>query len=176
MTSIPLPERVDAGSFLTAARPSLVRFFRRRCNSLTQAEDFAQEVIVRSLGRAEWETVGQAKGYIFRTAANLWRDQARHRKVQGGTLLAWDEETPNEVFEEIPIERLLFGQEKLLRVDAALLQLGERTRYIFLLSRLEEMKYAEIAAAVGLSVSAIEKHMIKAIAHLQQEMTDHDST
>jgi RNA polymerase sigma factor (sigma-70 family) len=146
VTSIPLPERVDAGSFLTAARPGLVRYFRRRCNSLTQAEDFAQEVIVRSLGRAEWESLGQAKGYVFRTAANLWRDQARHRKVQGGTLLAWDEEKTNDVFEEIPIERILFGQQKLRRVDAALLQLGERTRHIFFLSRLEDMKYAEIAS------------------------------
>jgi RNA polymerase sigma-70 factor (ECF subfamily) len=167
---------VDAGSFLTATRPSLVRFFRRRCNSLAQAEDFAQEVIARSLGRAEWATLGQAKGYVFRTAANLWRDQARHRKVQGGAVLAWDEEKANHVFEEIPIERILFSQQKLRRVDAALQQLGERTRHIFLLSRLEDMKYAEIASAVGLSVSAIEKHMIKAIAHLQQEMTDRDST
>jgi len=55
-------------------------------------------------------------------------------------------------------------------VDAALLQLNERTRDVFVLSRLERMKYAEIAEMYGISVSAVEKHMIKALAHLARRV------
>ena len=172
--SVPISEPIDSASFLTEARPALVRFFRRRCKNLPQAEDLAQDVIVRTLGRAQWSSVDQAKGYIFRTAANLWRDQARHRKVQGGAELPWDENIGSAAAEGIPLERVLLSEEELHRVDAALLQLNERTRDVFVLSRLEQMKYADIASTLGISVSAVEKHMIKALAHLARQMGDHE--
>jgi DNA-directed RNA polymerase specialized sigma24 family protein len=69
-----------------------VRFFRRRCKNLPQAEDLAQDVIVRTLGRAQWTSEDQAQGYLFRTATNLWRDQIRHTRVGGGAELNWDED------------------------------------------------------------------------------------
>jgi RNA polymerase sigma-70 factor (ECF subfamily) len=153
----------------------LVSFFRRRCKNLPQAEDLAQDVIARTLGRAEWATVDQAKGYIFRTAANLWRDQARHLRVTGGAELSWDENIGNAATEGIPLERVLLSEEELHRVDGVLLQLSERTRDVFVLSRLENMKYSEIALMMGISVSAVEKHMIKALAHLAKQMDDHES-
>lgn len=172
--ALPISEPIDSASFLTEARPALVRFFRRRCKNLPQAEDLAQEVIVRTLGRAQWSSVDQAKGYIFRAAANLWCDQARHRKVQGGSELSWDENIGSAVTEGIPLERVLLSEEELHRVDAALLQLSERTRDVFVLSRLEQMRYADIAVMLGISVSAVEKHMIKALAHLSRQMDDHE--
>ena len=174
MSSNPLAEQIDAGLFLTETRPALVRFFRRRCKNLPQAEDLAQDVIMRTLGRAEWKTIDQAKGYIFRTAANLWRDQARHLKVTGGAELSWDENIGNAVTEGIPLERVLLSEEELRRVDAVLLELNERTRDVFVLSRLEDMKYSEIASTLGISVSAVEKHMIKALAHLARQINDHE--
>jgi RNA polymerase sigma factor (sigma-70 family) len=172
--ALPIAEPIDSASFLTEARPALVRFFRRRCKNLPQAEDLAQEVIVRTLGRAQWSSVDQAKGYIFRAAANLWRDQTRHRKVQGGSELSWDENIRSAATEGIPLERVLLSEEELQRVDAALLQLNERTRDVFVLSRLEQMRYVDIATMLGISVSAVEKHMIKALAHLSRQMDDHE--
>src|ERR1700733_10031847 len=172
--SLPITDPIDAATFLTEARPALVRFFRRRCKNLPQAEDLAQDVIVRTLGRAQWSSVDQAKGYIFRTAANLWRDQGRHLKVQGGAELSWDENIGNAAAEGISLERVLLSEEELQRVDAALLQLNERTRDVFVLSRLEQMKYADIATMLGISVSAGEKHMIKGPAHLARKMGNHE--
>jgi RNA polymerase sigma factor (sigma-70 family) len=72
----------------------------------------------------------------------------------------------------VPLERALLSEEVLQRVHAALLQLNERTRDIFILSRLEQMKYSEIAAMLAVSVSAVEKHMIKALAHLERQFDD----
>jgi RNA polymerase sigma factor (sigma-70 family) len=173
--ALPICEPVDAGAFLTQTRPALVRFFQRRCKSLPQAEDLAQDVIVRTLGRAEWTSVEQAKGYVFRAAANLWRDQARRRHSRGAAELCWDDSIALGVSEGIPPERVLLSEEALQQVDAALLQLNERTRDVFVLSRLEQMKYAQIAEMYGISVSAVEKHMIKALAHLARHIKDHES-
>jgi len=173
--AIPIAKPVDTASFLTAVRPALVRFFRRRCKNLPQAEDLAQDVIVRTLGRAQWASEDQAQGYLFRTATNLWRDQIRHYRVVGGAELSWDEDLVNAASAGIPLERALLSEEALHRVHAALLQLNERTRDIFILSRLEQMKYSEIAAMLAVSVSAVEKHMIKALAHLARQFGDHET-
>ncbi len=50
-----------------------------------------------------------------------------------------------------------------LEVEAALRGLPERTRRIFLLNRIHGRTYAEIAQAMQLSQSAVEKHMMRAL-------------
>ncbi len=41
---------------------------------------------------------------------------------------------------------------------------------IFVLRRLEGMKYLDIAARLGISVSAVEKHMERAVARLAESV------
>lgn len=170
----PINPPVDAASYLAEIRPALVSFFRRRCGNLSHAEDLAQDVIVRTLGCNKWATEDQAKGYVFRTAMNLWCDQTRSRIARGGTEISWDENIVSSVTEGIPLERVLLSEEALQRVDAALLQLNERTRDVFVLNRLEQMKNREIAQMLGISESAVEKHMTKALAHLGRVVGDHE--
>ncbi|MBP3364673.1 MAG: RNA polymerase sigma factor, partial [Pseudomonas sp.] len=51
----------------------------------------------------------------------------------------------------------------LRQVEAALRGLPERTRHIFLLNRIHGRTYAEIAKVMGVSQSAVEKHMMRAL-------------
>jgi RNA polymerase sigma-70 factor (ECF subfamily) len=60
------------------------------------------------------------------------------------------------------------GKETLQDVLAALGELSERTRDIFVLYRIEKMKQHEIASLYGLSLSAVEKHVLRAITHLSK--------
>jgi RNA polymerase sigma-70 factor (ECF subfamily) len=69
-------------------------------------------------------------------------------------------------------ERVLLGKEALVRATAVLLELPERTRMVFVMRRLEGMRYLDIAARLGISVSAVEKHMTRAMAHLVSRMGD----
>jgi RNA polymerase sigma factor (sigma-70 family) len=46
------------------------------------------------------------------------------------------------------------------------MDLPERTRTVFVLRRLEGQSYREISLRLGLSVSAVEKHMLRAVRHL----------
>jgi RNA polymerase sigma factor (sigma-70 family) len=175
MDTAQTPVPVDTDRLIPQVRPALVRFFQRRCKNLSRAEDLAQEVIVRTLSRAELTSPEQARGYIFRAAANLWRDQHRRATRFISPEVGWDEESALNVTEGVPLERALVSEEELYRVNAVLLELSERTRDVFVLHRLEQMKYAEIARVLGVSVSAIEKHMSKALAHLSERMDDHET-
>ena len=57
---------------------------------------------------------------------------------------------------------------RLERVREGLSRLTPRTREIFLMHRLDEMKYREIAERLGISQSAVEKHIAKAALFLAE--------
>jgi len=165
------PEPIDPAAMVSELRPALVRFFRRRCGNNIEAEDLAQDALLKSLDRT-WSTSAQARGYVFRTAVNLWHDRRRKQLTRSGADVGWDEKIVGEVSEDITPERVLLGEEVLRRVNAALLELNERTRDVFLLNRLENLTYADIAKTHQISVSAVEKHMIKALKAIERQIND----
>ncbi len=61
---------------------------------------------------------------------------------------------------------MLIAKARLDRVREGLDRLSPRTREIFLMQRLDGYKYREIAARLGISQGAVEKHMAKAMAFL----------
>ncbi len=65
-------------------------------------------------------------------------------------------------------ERVLEGREAFARLRIVLGELKPKTREIFLLNRLDGLSYTQIAVRYGLTPSAIEKHMMTALAHPPQ--------
>lgn len=153
-------------------RLPLIAYFLRRVGDRNEAEDLTQEVLLRVLRNVDVVDVPRAKAYIFTAAANLLRDRARQAAVrQTESRASLDDPSAfaaRDLVEEISPERVLLGKETLQDVLAALGELSERTRDIFVLYRIEKMKQHEIASLFGLSLSAVEKHVVKAIAHLSK--------
>ena len=56
------------------------------------------------------------------------------------------------------------------RIEQAIGTLKPITQQIFLAHRLDGYSYAEIAELTGLSVKAVEKHMSRAIAHIDRSL------
>jgi RNA polymerase sigma factor (sigma-70 family) len=155
----------DGASLVAPLRPALVKYFLRKCGNAAEAEDLAQDVLLRALGKAQWESAEQAKGYIFRIAVNRWHDRNRRGRAHG-TVIEWDDTAAFAQAEDTSPERVLSNEQELHAVIVALESISERTRDVFLLFRLEQMRQGEIAALFGMSVSAVEKHVSKAVAHL----------
>jgi RNA polymerase sigma-70 factor (ECF subfamily) len=65
---------------------------------------------------------------------------------------------------------ILEAQDMLGRYELALTGLRPKTRRIFLLHRRDGLTYGQIAQETGLSVSGVEKHMMKAIAHIDRAL------
>jgi RNA polymerase sigma-70 factor (ECF subfamily) len=51
--------------------------------------------------------------------------------------------------------------------------LPEQCRLVFKLSRLEELKYAEIAEQLNISVKTVENHMGKALKIMREQLKDY---
>ncbi len=163
------PKTQEQASLVAAMRPALVAFFQRRCRNGAEAEDLAQDVVLRALAHAKSLSPEQASGYIFRIAVNRWRDRGR-RLLSHGSCVAWDEKSALAVSDAFSPERVVCAAEELGNVVSALQELGERTRDVLVLCRLEQMKQAEIATAMGISVSSVEKHLVRALAHLARHV------
>lgn len=152
-------------------RPSLQRYFARRIVDRAEAEDLVQDVFFRLTRRGSLEDVENLSGYIFETAASVLQDRARRRQVRAADAHdAFDGE--RHAGEDFAPDRVFDGKERLRQVSVALLELPERTRHVFVLRRLEGMRYNDIASQFGITVSAVEKHMQRAIAFLAQRTGD----
>jgi RNA polymerase sigma factor (sigma-70 family) len=157
----------EASALVSQMRPSLVRYFRRKTGSETEAEDLAQDVIVRSLAHIDPRNPAQARGYIFRSAVNRWRDQRRRSSVRG-LVVEWNEATAGESDSGSSPERVLVVQEELECVAQVLRDLEPRTRTIFMLIKFEQMKIASVAEKLGVSTRAVHRHLAKAMDRLER--------
>ncbi len=147
-----------------AYRVPLTRYFQRRVTSRDEAEDLTQDVFVRLLRRHDEEPINDPEAFLFRTAVNLLRDRARRGVTVNNNSVELSERSQK--FEALSPERVLEGKQSLQTTLRALGELDTRSRDIFILNRLEGMKYAQIAQLHGLSVSSIEKIITKVVAHL----------
>jgi RNA polymerase sigma factor (sigma-70 family) len=152
-------------------RAPLMAYFTRRTGSRSEAEDLTQETFARLLASSSFECAEQANAYVFRVAINLLRDRARAasrlQKIPTFPLdaVAMGEKSKGFV-EDIEPERVLIGKESLAEALACLDELGDRTKNIFILFRLEGMKQKDIAAFYGIGLSTVEKQVMMAVLHL----------
>lgn len=162
--------RKDAITRLSAEfRPSLLRYFSRRVKETHEIEDLVQEVFYRLVRRTAAGDIEVARAYIFETASSVLNDWLRKRQVRHAD--KHDEFTENSLDDEVfSPERVLVSKGRLAEATAIIMKMPERTRTIFVLRRLEGLKYKDIATRLGLSVSAVEKHMRKAVEFLTDRL------
>jgi RNA polymerase sigma factor (sigma-70 family) len=110
-------------------------------------------------------TVKNPRAFLVQTARNALIDNHRHKQI----LARYEEEMiqNGEDRDQSPLQdEAVVSRARLDRVKRGLDQLPPRTREIFLLYRLEELKCRDIAGRVGISESAVEKHIAKAMYFL----------
>lgn len=136
------------------------------------ADDLAQEAYLKLICYELEHTVLKPDAFLMRTALNLAIDAHRVRRNRGELVLL-EEMTLDEWVRVDPgptAEATLLAKERLARIAEGLVDVGVKTRRIFLAHRLDGMTYQEIAQLHGLSVSAVEKHMAKATMAVMQWM------
>jgi RNA polymerase sigma-70 factor (ECF subfamily) len=109
--------------------------------------------------------VDRPASYLSRIATNLLRNLHKQRERRSADRHVSIEET--RLASADPV-RALEARDMLVRIEAALARLPERTRDIYLAHRLDGYSYGEIATLTGLSVKGVEWQMSKAIAHLDR--------
>jgi RNA polymerase sigma-70 factor (ECF subfamily) len=140
----------------------LKRIARRTGNS-TDAEDLLHSAYVRLEQYSATRTVTNPAAFLVRTAVNIGIDDYRHdRRIYGQASLP----VPDCEDTAARADEVVAAKELLSRVVSGINRLPDRTREIFLMHRIDKLEYSEIAQRLGISESAIEKQMAKAMIAL----------
>jgi len=154
-------------AYFLRERPTLLRLLKARLGNAEDAEDVLQELWLR-LSTMNSAPIAQPGGYIFRMANNLATDRHRSILASARRESEWVE-TYGQSGEVAPsVQAGMLASERLRQIDAAVAALPERTARIFRLYRYEDMPRRSIAERIGISVSAVEKHLQTAYRAIHQ--------
>jgi len=145
----------------------LKRFLFFKFNDLETAEDVLQETFLKLWKNCDKVVFSKVKSYLFTLANNAFLDVKKHEKIVRNYSNNYVEKQKTHSPEFLMIE-----QEFLEKVEKAIAELPEKQREVFMMSKIEKMKYKEIAAKLGISVKAVEKRMRNALINFKEKI-DH---
>ena len=167
------PEAFD--TLLRRHERALINYFYKMCYDRSLAEDLKQETFLRILRSAHrYRPEASFKTYLYTVARNLWIDRHRSRKAAPRTVSAdlrinEDGSTLGDLLEsrERGTVRELSDQEAAGVVRAALEDLPEGQRMVFVLAFDQGLKYREISTVLGIPEGTIKSRMHAAVSRLR---------
>lgn len=144
-------DRAAASALTLRHAPRVLALARRMLSDPTEAEDVAQEAMLRLWRIApDWRSGEAGIGtWLYRVASNLCLDRLRRRRPTG--------EPTTEIVDETPaVVENLTRAERTAALHKALDGLPERQRAAIVLRHLEERGNPEIAEMLSISVEAVE--------------------
>lgn len=160
----------QVGQLYTQHHRWLYAWLSKKLGCSHHAADVAQDTFVRLFCLSAINTIKQPRGYLTTTANRLIIDEARRKKVEQYYLENYHYYHGGEGVERTACsaEELVIITETLVAIVQMLEALPEKCQRAFLMSRLEGMRHAEIAEALGVSKSMVKQYMTKAMLHCYQ--------
>jgi RNA polymerase sigma-70 factor, ECF subfamily len=160
-------EQAAFDAIFRAHYAALVGLAEGMLRSRAAGEDVVQEVMLELWRRRETVMIQESlRAYLVRSTRNRALNQIRHAKVQrkAEPELARDEAV-------VPTgASLLVAGELRKAITAAVAELPPACREVFMLSRTQGLRYAEIAETLGISVKTVESQMGKALRHMRNRL------
>ena len=163
---------------ITAFEMIFKTYYQSLCNyaySFVQDRDEAEE-IVQSTFLSIWEKRDNlsihtgVKPYLYAMVRNASLNVLKHEKIKqqhAAVEMAVAERSAESV------TRTVMASELEERIYKAMNKLPEQCRLVFTLSRFEELKYAEIADQLNISIKTVENQMGKALKIMREQLKDY---
>lgn len=129
------------------------------------AEDLVQDVFLRLWEKRSSVKNESVRAFLFTIARNDFLKNRRQHKYDLKFRSTYFEQIENKSPEYL-LELKEFDQ----KLQKTIAGMPEKCRVIYLMNRIDEMTYAEIAGSLKVSVKAVEKQMSKALRILQNEL------
>lgn len=145
-------------------RSELLRFLSARRVATDEAEDILQDLYIKVRTQATGP-VAEPRAYLYKMTANLLLDRRRAAARRASRERIWVETElgPEQEVDDRPTaEQALSTRQELAIVSAAIAGLPERTVQILRRYRIDGDAQRDIAAGLGISLSAVEKHLQRA--------------
>jgi RNA polymerase sigma-70 factor (ECF subfamily) len=147
---------------------NLYGFFYRLTLDQAQSEDLVQNVFLRILKyKHSYHGDGKFSTWMYHMARNLFADHYKKNKKMG--FKESPEMTDKYFSNEKNAETDRIRTEEMDLLQQALNQLSPEKRELLVLSKLQEMRYSDIADVLGINENAVKVRIFRALKDLKAE-------
>ncbi len=140
-------------------------YFKTRESGLS--EDLVQDVFIKLWNKRDTIRKETVKSLLYTIANNLVINHFNHMKV----VYAHETDSARYGNNEFNTPQFIIEEKEYeTRLNEVINMIPEGSRDVFLMNRIEKMKYDEIAERLDLSVKAVEKRMSKALLIIREEL------
>ncbi|MEM9896325.1 MAG: sigma-70 family RNA polymerase sigma factor [Bacteroidota bacterium] len=150
---------------------SLTNFLYYQFGDLEKAKNFTQEAFIRLWSNCAKVVFEKARSYLFTTGKRLFLDEVAHEKVK----LKFAERQKSLDVDSPSTDDAVRTEEFKDALEKAISSLSEKPRSIFLMNRIEKMKYSEIADTMDISIKTVEKHMSQSLIKIREQLNEFGS-
>ena len=144
-------------------------FAMRYVKDIETARGIAQDAFVSLWEKRESIDMSKpVKSYLTTIVYNRSLNHLRDNKKFDRNIVSFEH---LETEREPESDQRVLSRELDALIEQAIMELPEKCREIFLLSRKQNLKYQEIADTLGLSVKTVEAQMSKALQHMRTRLS-----
>ena len=148
-------------------QPSLVNFASYLIGSKEDALEIVNDVFVSLWkNKSSYAKIKVVKSYLFSAVKNRCFNHLKKKKLEVTHM--WPENAKS----TFSADALLQAEEHTNRLNYLMNELPPKCRQVFIMSRIDELSYAEIAALLDLSIKTIENQMGKALKIIRKKMKE----
>lgn len=176
-----LEQFADLDGFLKQVEVSAFRIAMVSVRDRDEALDIVQDAMLRLATNYSRRPADEWRPLFFRILKNRIRDWGRRRSVSQRVIRFFSGQDGDEIDPIVsapgpegdnPQEQAQ-GDEAMVALEAALLELSSRQREVFMLRTFENLDVAGTARAMGVTDGSVKTHYSRAIARLRELLGEH---
>lgn len=146
----------------------LCRYVQQKYSRAGEADDIVQDTFHNVLNTGNIDSLTNPRAYLYKTAKNIALNRVRQKDCQNSIFVDID----NHEVAGIPMDRQIMAEIDVKQVWRALERLPEKDRTTFLMNRMEGKSYKEISEELGITISSVEKRMMKVLTTIRRAIDD----
>lgn len=152
-----------------------LKYYERLCIyvlNYTQDRNLAEDIVQDTFlslwtKRSTLRVDGSLNGYLYRLTYNKFVDVCRKNKQHNNEL----ETLRNEALDDLMEDYEEVYTKKMAQVEKAIDTLPPRCKEVFLLNKMDGMRYREIADHLGISLKTVENQIGKALVSIRKHLS-----
>ncbi|NQY23476.1 MAG: RNA polymerase sigma factor [Campylobacteraceae bacterium] len=145
----------------------LIYYVQRMVGDKDNAKDVVQEAYFRMLKVNQ--DINNERAYLYKLSRNIVIDQARKHKITAQTV--YEEEQHTIPHEQQPDELAYKSNQHKVLMEIVL-SLPTKNQQAFILHVIDGFSRKEISIKMGISIAAVEKHIIRASEKIKDKLSD----
>lgn len=150
-------------------REGIIHYLLQKVRCPDTAQDLSQETYLRLLRQDSVPHADNLTGYLYKTAERLAIDFLRYDKRISHYLSPLDDTLEWECPKPHPETMTILRQQCELLLDA-ITALPMQCRHVFLLRKIDELSYTQIAEKLAISEKTVQRHLVKAMLHCHRRL------